>query len=136
MMRFRVSSPVLSGLIWSGIWLAAGALFLSLMLTGSSLRESELTPWVFGIHGMACLAGGFVSARRTGRKGWYYGFLNGLLYTLLIVLASFLATDAAWTMRVPAMLGVAAAAGAFGGMLGVNSGNAGSSGASKGKPYR
>ncbi|TJY41416.1 TIGR04086 family membrane protein [Cohnella pontilimi] len=136
MLRFRVSSPVLSGLIWSAIWLAAGALFLSLMLTGSALRESELLPWVFGIHGLASLAGGFVSARRSGRKGWYFGMLNGILYTALILLTSFLATDAAWTVRVPIMLAVAAAAGAVGGMLGVNTGTAGISGTGKRIPRR
>jgi putative membrane protein (TIGR04086 family) len=123
MMRFRVSSPALSGLIWSAIWLGAGALLLSILLTGSSLRESDLQPWVFGIHGFASLAGGFVAARRSGRKGWYFGAINGLLYTLLILLASFLATDADWSVRVPAMLGVTALAGALGGMLGVNTGS-------------
>jgi putative membrane protein (TIGR04086 family) len=121
-MRFRVSSPVLSGLIWSSIWLALGALFLSVMLTGNSLRESELVPWVFGIHGFASLAGGFVSARRSGRKGWYFGAVNGLLYMLFVLLTSFLATDATWSLRVPAILGLTGLAGAFGGMLGVNSG--------------
>jgi putative membrane protein (TIGR04086 family) len=122
-LRVRVASPVLSGLIWSCIWLGAGALFLSMLLACSSLREADLVPWVFGIHGAASLAGGFVSARRSGRKGWYFGAANGLLYTLLIVLTSFLATDTDWSMRVMAMLGLTCLTGAFGGMLGVNTGS-------------
>jgi putative membrane protein (TIGR04086 family) len=123
-LRFRVSSPVLSGLIWSFIWLGAGALVLSLLLSGSSLQEGGLMPWVFGIHGMASLAGGFTSARRSGRKGWYYGTVSGILYACLVLLASFLATDTDWSMRIPALLGVTLLSGAFGGMLGVNAGSA------------
>lgn len=122
-LKVRVASPVLSGLIWSCIWLGAGALLLSMMLAGSSLRETELDPWVFGIHGCAAMAGGFVSARRSGRRGWYFGAANGALYTLLIVLSSFLATDIDWSMKVAAMLGLTVLTGAFGGMLGVNTGS-------------
>jgi len=82
-----------------------------------------MLPWVFGVHGTSSLAGGFVSAKRSGRKGWYFGMSNGLLYTLLIITISFLATDASWTMAVPTLLLVTCLAGAFGGMLGVNTGS-------------
>lgn len=117
---FRIASPVVSGLYWSGIWLAIGAVILSIMLTGSSVDEVNLLPWVFGVHGCSSLAGGFVAARKAGRKGWYFGLANGLLYALAVLIISFLATDASWTMAVPTLLGVAAIAGAFGGMVGVN----------------
>nr|WP_255807403.1 TIGR04086 family membrane protein [Cohnella mopanensis] len=116
----RNASPVASGLYWSGIWLAVGAIVLSLFLMGSSLSESNMLPWVFGVHGCASLAGGFVSAKRSGRRGWYFGMANGLLYTLLLLMISFLATDANWTTAVPILLLVTCLAGAFGGMLGVN----------------
>lgn len=119
---FRIASPVVSGLYWSGIWLAVGAVVLSILLTGSSVDETNLLPWVFGAHGFSSLSGGFVSARRAGRKGWYFGLANGLLYTLLILIISFLATDANWTASVPTLLLVTSLAGAFGGMLGVNTG--------------
>jgi putative membrane protein (TIGR04086 family) len=119
----RMASPVASGLYWSGIWLAIGAIILSIMLMGSSLSEAGLLPWVFGVHGFASLAGGFVSAKRSGKRGWYYGMTNGLFYTLLLLMISFLATDANWTVTVPILLGVTCLAGAFGGMLGVNAGS-------------
>lgn len=122
----RVSSPFFSGLVWSCLWLGAGALLLSLLLSGNSIREIDLLPWVFGIHGTASWAGGFVSARRSGRKGWYFGAVSGAVYALCILLISFLAVDAAWSLRVPMLLGLAVLCGAFGGMLGVNTG-AGSS---------
>jgi putative membrane protein (TIGR04086 family) len=121
----RNASPVASGLYWSGIWLAIGALVLSILLLGSSLSESRLLPWVFGVHGCASLAGGFVSAKRSGRRGWYFGMANGLLYTILLLIISFLATDASWTLTVPILLAVTCLTGAFGGMLGVNTGSKG-----------
>lgn len=118
----RNASPVASGLYWSGIWLALGAILLSVMLMGSSLSESNMLPWVFGVHGCASCAGGFVSAKRSGRRGWYFGMANGLLYTILLLTISFLATDAGWTSTVPILLIITCLAGAFGGMLGVNAG--------------
>lgn len=120
--KVRISSPVLSGLIWSCIWLGIGALLLSALLAVSSLREDGILPWVFGIHGAASLAGGFVSARRSGRKGWYFGAVSGAIYALLVVIASFLAMDTDWSLRIAALLGVACLTGAFGGMIGVNTG--------------
>ncbi len=116
----RNASPVASGLYWSGIWLAIGALILSVLLTGSSLNESNMLPWVFAVHGFATMAGGFVSAKKSGRKGWYFGMANGLLYSVLLLAISFLATDAGWSSSVPILLLVACIAGALGGMVGVN----------------
>lgn len=117
---WRAAAPFLSGLLWSGIWLGVGTLLLSLLLAGTALQESELTPWVYGIHAFAAFCGGFVAARRTGRRGWYYGAVTGVLYTLAVLVASFLALDAAWSLRVAVMAGATGAAGAVGGMLGVN----------------
>lgn len=120
LLGLRNASPVASGLYWSGIWLAIGALVLSVLLMGSSLSESNMLPWVFGVHGCSALAGGFVSAKRSGRKGWYFGMANGLMYSLLLLIISFLATDSSWTMAVPILILITCLAGAFGGMLGVN----------------
>ncbi|MFC5402050.1 TIGR04086 family membrane protein [Cohnella soli] len=122
-LSLRNASPVVSGLYWSGIWLALGALLLSALLTNSSFSESGMLPWVFGVHGCSALAGGFVSAKRSGRRGWYFGMANGLLYTLLLMTISFLATDASWTTAVPLLLLITCLSGAFGGMLGVNTGS-------------
>lgn len=118
----RIGSPVLSGLIWSFIWLGIGALILSFLLAGTSVKEQSLPSLSIGVHGIAALAGGFIAARRSGRRGWYFGFATGLLYTLLVLLASFLASDIDWSSRVPLVLGITSFAGAFGGMLGVNTG--------------
>jgi putative membrane protein (TIGR04086 family) len=118
----RSASPVVSGLYWSGIWLAFGAIVLSILLMGTNLSEFNLLPWVLCIHGFASLAGGFVAAKRSGKRGWYYGMANGLLYTVLLFMISFLATDARMSVLVPILLMITCLAGTFGGMLGVNAG--------------
>ncbi|GIO12460.1 hypothetical protein J19TS2_20150 [Cohnella xylanilytica] len=120
---FRIASPMVSGILWSIIWLAAGTLLLSLLLYGTDMGEKDTTPWVFGIHGFASLCGGFVSGRRAGRKGWSIGLATGLLYALLVLLTSFLAHDIGWSVRILLMLGLTAVLGALGGMLGVNTGS-------------
>jgi|HigsolmetaGSP12D_1036236.scaffolds.fasta_scaffold00210_12 putative membrane protein (TIGR04086 family) len=123
---FRAGSPMLSGLMWAVIWLGAGTLLLSVLLAGTSLRESDLTPWVFGVHGFAAAAGGFVAARKSGRKGLYTGALTGIVYTLAVLLTSYLAVEITWSARIPALLGVTGLTGGLGGMFGVNTGPAGS----------
>jgi putative membrane protein (TIGR04086 family) len=120
---FRIGSPMLSGLFWSGIWLAIGSLCLSFLLTSTSVKEADLPALAFGVHGFASLSGGFVSARRAGHKGWYHGVVTGIMYTLLVLFVSFLSTDADWTIKVPLLFLLAGMAGAFGGMLGVNTGS-------------
>jgi putative membrane protein (TIGR04086 family) len=121
--KIRISSPLLSGLVWSCIWLGAGALVLSLLLSESAFGEDRLLPAVFCIHGFASLAGGFASARRAGQRGWYHGALNGAVYSALVVLSSFLAADTEWSLKIAALLGITIVTGAFGGMLGVNAGS-------------
>lgn len=118
----RIASPLVSGLLWSVIWLAAGTLLISLLLYATSLNESDLVKWVFGIHGFASLCGGFTAAKKSGEKGWRIGLITGLFYAVLVLLASFLANDLGWSLRIPMMAGIAALAGAVGGMLGVNTG--------------
>ncbi|MBB6677641.1 TIGR04086 family membrane protein [Cohnella lubricantis] len=119
---FRIASPLLSGVVWSIIWLAAGTLLLSLLLYGTAISEQEVVPWVFGIHGFASLCGGFVSARKSGRKGWSVGMTTGLFYAVAVLLTSFLANDVDWTVRIPMLIVLAALFGAIGGMFGVNTG--------------
>jgi putative membrane protein (TIGR04086 family) len=113
-------SPLLYGVFYSAVWLAAGALLLSLLLRFSSMEESELPRWVWVIHAFSALAGGFTAGKRSGRRGWYTGGLLGLLYGMLILLIGFLAADAKLSSGSAVLMAVAAAAGAAGGMLGIN----------------
>lgn len=102
------------------IWLAVGALLLSLLLQFSSMKESELPSYALAIHAFASFVGGLTSGRRSEKKGWYNGSLLGLLYGLIVLIISFLASDASLSWYSALLLGAVLAAGAFGGMIGVN----------------
>ncbi|RIX50566.1 TIGR04086 family membrane protein [Paenibacillus nanensis] len=115
-----IGSPLLAGVIFSILWLAAGALLLSLLLQFSSMKESELGTYSLIVHGVSALAGGFTAGKRSERKGWYNGGMLGLIYGIMVMIISFLAANAAPTWNSALLLGAALLAGAFGGMIGVN----------------
>ncbi|MFF2480523.1 TIGR04086 family membrane protein [Paenibacillus sp. NPDC058071] len=115
-----IGSPVLAGILFAILWLAAGALLLSLLLHLGNMRENNLPAYSMGVHGLSALAGGIVSGKRSGRKGWYFGGLLGFVYSLIILIIGFLAADAGLSLRSLTLLTVALFAGAVGGMIGVN----------------
>ena len=115
----RPSSPLFGGLFVAIIWLGAGALLLSMLLRFSSLQETSLPGLAMSVHGLAALAGGFSSGRRSARKGWYYGIILGAVYAVIILMIGFLAADAPLAWSTLSLLGVTSAAGAVGGMFGV-----------------
>ncbi|AIQ20038.1 hypothetical protein H70357_27490 [Paenibacillus sp. FSL H7-0357] len=117
---WRITSPVLSGLCRSFLWMLLGAFVLSLLLWGSGLKEQDLTTYTYIVHGIAAAFGGLTAGRRATSKGWYQGSLTGGFYGIIVLLVGFLALDSApagidalWVMA-------AAAIGALGGMFGVN----------------
>lgn len=116
----HIASPLLAGVLFSIVWLAVGALLLSLLLQFSNLKESSLPFYSMFVHGISALAGGFVSGKRSGMKGWYYGGFLGLLYGITILIIGFLAANASLSLHSALLLGTALLAGAFGGMIGVN----------------
>lgn len=116
----KIGSPFLAGLLYSIVWLAIGALLLSLLLHFSSMKENSLPFYSMIVHGFSALAGGFVSGKRSGKKGWYYGGLLGLLYGIIILIISFLAADTGLSLRSLLLLLTAFLTGAIGGMIGVN----------------
>lgn len=115
-----IASPLLAGVAFSIIWLAAGALLLSLLLHFSSMKESDLSSYTLLVHGLSALAGGLTAGKRSERRGWYNGGLLGLIYGVIVMIVSFLAANAAPSWNSALILGAALLAGAFGGMIGVN----------------
>lgn len=115
-----IASPLAAGIVLSILWLAAGTLLLSLLLHFTGMKETSLQSNALIVHAVSALAGGFGSGRRTEKKGWYYGALLGLLYGIIVLIISFLASDASLTLRSALIVGAAILAGAFGGMIGVN----------------
>ncbi|MGG4146989.1 TIGR04086 family membrane protein [Paenibacillus algorifonticola] len=116
----QIASPILAGLLYAIIWLALGALLLSLLLHFGNMKESSLPAFATCIHGMSAFAGGLTSGKRSGMKGWYQGGLLGLLYGLTILLIGFLAADAGFSLHTALVLGITLLLGAFGGVIGVN----------------
>lgn len=116
----KISSPFLAGIVYAIIWLAIGALMLSLFLHFSNMNESSLPLYAMIVHGISALAGGFIAGKRSGKKGWYYGGLLGLLYGIVILVISFLAADAQLSLRSLTLIATTFLTGALGGMIGVN----------------
>lgn len=118
--RKLMAIPMLAGITYSLIWLGVGALLLSLLLHFTSFKESSLETMAFAVHSFAAFVGGFSSGKRANSKGWYYGGSLGILYGLLIIIVSFLATDVSLSLHSFMLLLTVLAAGAFGGIIGVN----------------
>ncbi|MFC7681304.1 TIGR04086 family membrane protein [Paenibacillus sp. GCM10028914] len=116
----RINSPILSGLLYSFMWMFLGALALSLLLWASNLSEEDLFLYTFLIHGIAAAFGGIVSGKRAGNKGWYYGCLTGLLYGIMLIVIGFLALDSSLSFSDFTLIGTVLFGGAIGGMFGVN----------------
>ena len=115
-----IGPPLLAGVAFSLIWLAAGALLLSFMLHFGNMPESKLGTYALLVHAVSALAGGFSSGKRSERRGWYNGGLLGGIYGLLVIIVSFLASNASVSWHSLLMLGAVLVAGALGGMIGVN----------------
>ena len=115
-----ISSPLLAGVIFSLIWLAAGAVVLSLLLHLTSMQESSLNSYALVIHSLSSLAGGLTAGKRSERKGWQKGGMLGIIYAAIVIIVSFLASNASISWNSGILIAAALAAGALGGMIGVN----------------
>ncbi|MCR8846001.1 TIGR04086 family membrane protein [Paenibacillus sp. SC116] len=123
MQRFssgKLSHPLLAGIGYAFLWLAIGALALSILLVATSTQEDNLTKYSYFVHGFALLIGGWTSGKRSGRKGWYYGGVTGILYALLVFVIGFLALDMQWDAIKWIALAAAFGLSALGGIFGVN----------------
>jgi len=118
--QVRVTSPLLSGLVYALIMTTIGTLLTSLFLLLSNAQESSIHTLTTIIHAVSLFIGGWVSGKRAGTRGWYYGGMVGLVYFILIFLVGFLAFDAGFNLQSLQLMGILFAAGALGGMLGVN----------------
>jgi putative membrane protein (TIGR04086 family) len=119
--QVRITSPILSGLIYSLIMMAIGTIITSLLLMFTNTQESSLTTLTYIIHGTSLFVGGWVGGKRAGSRGWYYGGMLGIMYSLLIIIVGFLAFDAGLNLQTLQLIAITFSAGALGGILGVNS---------------
>jgi putative membrane protein (TIGR04086 family) len=117
----KIGSPILSGLIYSFCSLFALILLASLILLWTQMAEGSLSFYVYIIHGIALVIGGFTSGKRAGAKGWYYGGTVGSIYGVGIILVGFLGFDAAlMTLDSLILFVMSCVFASVGGMMGVN----------------
>jgi putative membrane protein (TIGR04086 family) len=116
----RFTSPLFSGLVYAFIIMAAASLIFSFVLAFTSQSEASFSFYVYLIHLLSIFIGAYVCGKRTDTRGWYYGGILGLLYSLIIVVVGFLAFDHGLTLQTLFALVAAFFIGAFGGIIGVN----------------
>ncbi len=116
----RLSSPLLSGLIYSFIVMGITTLATSLLLTLTSQDEQVLSIYAFIIHALSLCVGGWMAGKRSGEKGWYYGGICGTIYGIIVVLVGFLGFDQSIDLQSLFLLLGSFVISAIGGMVGVN----------------
>ncbi|USG64098.1 TIGR04086 family membrane protein [Brevibacillus ruminantium] len=114
------TTSVFAGLLYTLGLVLIGALLVAVLLSFTSIRESSLPYFTYVINTIALLVGGYVTGRRCGGKGWYYGGLTGIFYFLLIILIGFLGFDAPMQWGTFLYLIGAFAMASIGGIFGVN----------------
>ncbi|GAX91466.1 TIGR04086 family membrane protein [Effusibacillus lacus] len=113
-------TPVLYGLIYAFAVAFSALLLVSIVLTWTSIPETKLPVMTYVINLAAVLTGSFAAARRTGEKGWYYGGLTGLFYSVAITILGLLIVSASFTLHNLVQITLLSAIGALGGVVGVN----------------
>lgn len=119
----KASHPVLSGLTYAFAIAIVLALIFAFLLYFTSLSDAKLPLYSYIVTASSLLIGGFVSGRRGGEKGWYYGGLTGIIYGLVLAIISFLGFDLDFNLKSLVLLVLTFLFGSLGGIFGVNSSN-------------
>jgi putative membrane protein (TIGR04086 family) len=117
----RISSPLLSGLVYALSFMTAGLLLISLILFFTSTQEQSLPALTTILHAVSLFIGGWVTGKRSESRGWYHGGMLSVFYSTILFIVSFLAYDASLNLHSLRLLVLLVAVGALGGILGVNS---------------
>lgn len=104
------------------IWLLmlVGSFLVACLLQFTSFDASYLPLSAYILNALALLVGGWITGRKTKRKGWYFGGLQGVIYALCLLIIGFLAFDT--MIRIHPFLFIICAFGlsAIGGIFGEN----------------
>ncbi|KXG44986.1 hypothetical protein U473_03005 [Tepidibacillus decaturensis] len=117
----KITNPILSGLVYTYAIVIIASLFWALLLYFTSLSDTNLSLFSYTITAISLLFGGFVSGKRAGSRGWYYGGITGAIYGLILAIIGFLGFDASFNLRNLVLIILAFLFGALGGIFGVNS---------------
>lgn len=113
--------PILYGLAWSLFWAVVGTILVGLWAHYGTLAPHAVVVSVYVVHSCAIFLGGAVASRHAGVRGWFYGGLVGLLYSLVMVAIGFVVYNT-FILDAPGVLRICilTLVGAFSGMIGVN----------------
>lgn len=115
-----IQSPILAGLFYAFLVMSIAAVITSLILLLTSQNEDALSTYAYIIHSLSLLLGGWIAGKKAEEKGWYYGGLFGLIYSVIVFVIGFLGFDKGLDWSMLAFLLAAFFLGALGGVVGVN----------------
>jgi putative membrane protein (TIGR04086 family) len=118
----RLGSPILRGMLTSLVFAFICILVTSMIVTWTSLSESSLPTITYLINMVASLLGAFVSARKAGEKGWYFGGITALAYAVTITVIGLVVASVSFSLYHVVQIALMSLVGIFGGMIGVNTG--------------
>lgn len=72
------------------------------------------------VNAISLLVGGFVTGFKAKERGWIFGGVTGILYTIILFIIAFLAFDIAITSKTLVTMISAFGISAIGGIFGVN----------------
>ena len=102
-------------------WLVTGVLLLILavLLWKMNLREGQISVGITVTYLLSCFAGGWFIGRKTGKRRFLSGLLQGICYFLLLLAVSMLAHPGGLPQirEILTSLALCAAGGMAGGML-------------------
>jgi len=104
--------------IWGIIFI--GSFIAAVFLRYSSLESADIPFISYILNGLALFAGGFVTGKKSGKKGWYYGGVQGIIYAFILLLIGFLAFDSLTTVHPFMFSACSVGISSIGGIIGVN----------------
>ncbi len=116
----NIRSPILSGLVLMLTIVLLGSLIVSLLLQFTNLSESKMPIITYVVNAISLLTGGFITGYKAKERGWIYGGITGILYTIILLLVAFLAFDIVLTTKTLLTMISAFGISAIGGIFGVN----------------
>lgn len=114
-------NSVFAGLLYSFISMGVITILVSIFLLVTSMEEKSLSVLIYFIHAISLMIGGYITGKRIEQKGWYYGGVMGIIYSLIVLLVGFLGFDASLNLVTLSIFILSFSSGALGGIIGVNS---------------
>ncbi len=117
-------SPLVYGVVTAFIASLLCTLILAGVYTWSNLSESTLPFTAYTINAISALIGAVLAAKSAGARGWYYGCMTALLFSVLLaIIGSLVDFSAAFQLETVVRIALLGLIGAFGGIIGVNFSN-------------